>query len=101
MLFVWQMMQAMQLKVKLPMILQSNNKGTIYLSTNWSTGGRKQHVDMQTYMLHDLNEQKLIQMEWVDRNDNPTNLRTKNLDTKSHIFTQQHFVATMMNSNKF
>ncbi len=66
MLFVWRMIQAMQLQVKLPMILQCNNKGTIDLSKNWSTGGRTRHVDVRMYMLQDLNKQKLIQREGVD-----------------------------------
>ncbi len=34
MLFVWRLMTAMELKVKLPMILQCDNKGTINLSKN-------------------------------------------------------------------
>ncbi len=84
MLFVWRMMQAMQLRVKLPMILQCDNKGTIDLSKNWSTGGRTRHVDVRMYMLRDLNEQKIIQMEWVDGNENSADLGTKNLDTASH-----------------
>ncbi len=84
MLFVWQMMQAMELKVKLPMILQCYSKGIIDLSNNWSTGDRVHHVDVQMYMLQDPNEQKLIQMEWIDGNENPADLGTKNLDATSH-----------------
>ncbi len=45
MIFVWRMMQVMQIQVKLPMILQCVNKGTIDLSKNWSTGGRIRHVE--------------------------------------------------------
>ncbi len=51
MLFVWRLMAAMGLKVQLPMILQCDNKGTIDLSKNWSTGGRTRHVNVRMYML--------------------------------------------------
>ncbi len=43
MLFVWRLMTAMKLKVKSPMILECDNKGTIDLSKNWSTGSRTHH----------------------------------------------------------
>ncbi len=95
MLFVWQMMQAMQLRVKLPMILQCDNKGTINLSKNWSTGGRTRHVDVRIYMLRKLNEQTIIQMEWVDGNENSADLGTKNLDITSH---KKH-TATLCGNN--
>ncbi len=42
MIFEWTMMQAMDLKIKLPVI---HNNGTIDLSRNWSMGGKTQHVD--------------------------------------------------------
>ncbi len=53
MLFVLQMMQSMQLKDKLPMILQCNKKGTIDLSKNWSTGGRTRHVDIHATLMNE------------------------------------------------
>ncbi len=59
-------------------------QSTIDLSIKWSTGERTRHVDIRMYMLCDLNEQKLIQMEWVDGNKNSADLGTKNLDIASH-----------------
>ncbi len=85
MLFVWRMMQAMQLQVKLHMILQCNNKGTIDLSKNWSTGGRS-----------NLNEQKRIQIEWIDGNENSADLGTENLDITSH---KKHTATLCRNNN--
>ncbi len=61
--FVYQSMQTMELKIKLPMILECNNKGTIDLSCNCSVGGRTCHIDVRLYMLRDLNEDKIIQMK--------------------------------------
>ncbi len=68
------------------MILQCDNKGTNDLSKNWSTGGRTCHVDARMYMLQDLNEQKLMQME----------LGTNNLDITSH---KKHTATLCRNDN--
>ncbi len=92
-----ELMPAMQLRVKLPMILQCNNKGTIDLSKNWSMRGRTQHVDVRMYMLHDINVQKLKQIEWVDRIKNSTNLGTKYLDAASH---KKHTTTLCSNNNE-
>ncbi len=71
-------------------------QSTINLSIKWSTGERTRHVDIRMYMLCDLNEQKLIQMEWVDGNKNSTDLGTKNLDIASH---KKHMAALCGNNN--
>ncbi len=96
MLFVWQMMQAMQLRVKLPMLLQCDNKGTINLSKNLSTGDKTCHVDVQIYMLCNLNKQKLIHIEWIDGIKKSADLGTKNLNTSSH---KKHTTTLCGNSN--
>ncbi len=75
MLFVWQMMQAMQLQVKLPIILQCDNKGTMDLSKNWSTGGRTRHVDVRMYTCFEtLTKKTNTNMECVDGNENSADL---------------------------
>ncbi len=46
MMYVWNVLKSMGLKVKLPMILEMDNKGTVDLVNNWSIGGRTRHVDV-------------------------------------------------------
>ncbi len=75
MLFVSRLMIAMDLRVKIPMIVQCNNKG----AKNLIMGG-KRHVDVWLYILQDLNKNKLIQMNWVDDSKNLAVLGMKNLD---------------------
>jgi hypothetical protein len=36
----------MGLKVKLPMILEMDNKGAVDLANNWIIGGRTRHVNV-------------------------------------------------------
>ncbi len=46
MMYVRNVLESMQLKVKLPMILEMDNKGAVDLANNWSIGGRTRHVDV-------------------------------------------------------
>ena len=50
-LYVYQLLQSIGLKVKLRMILEIDNKGADDLSNNWSVGGRTRHVDASNHLL--------------------------------------------------
>ncbi len=94
--FVWQLMQAMELKVELSMIIQCKNKVQLTYPKTWVWVGHGTYLWM--YMLHDLNKQKLIQVIWVDGNKNPSDLGTKNLDAASH---KKHIKTLSGNNHKF
>ncbi len=46
MLYVQHILESMGLKVKLPMILEMDNRGAVDLANNWSIGGPTRHVDV-------------------------------------------------------
>jgi hypothetical protein len=46
MMYVWNVLESMGLKVKLPMTLEMDIKGAVDLANNWSIGGRTRHVDV-------------------------------------------------------
>jgi hypothetical protein len=48
------------LKVKIPMILEMDNKGAVDLANNWSIGGCTRHVDIRQCFLWELKESKLL-----------------------------------------
>ncbi len=54
---------------------------------------------MYVYMLHDLDKQKLIQVEWADRNKYYAGLGTKNLIDAITTNTIKHPVLTITESN--
>ena len=60
MLFNMRILESIGLKVKKPMILWVDNKGTVDLANNWSVGGRTRHVDVRYYFLRELKEENLI-----------------------------------------
>jgi hypothetical protein len=70
----------MGLKVKLPMILEMDNKGAVDLANNWSIGGRTRHVDVRQCFLRELKESKLMDIRWIKGSENDADAFTKNLD---------------------
>jgi hypothetical protein len=65
MLFEMKVLESIGLKVKLPMILQIDNKGFVDFTQTWSTGGRMRDIDCRYYFLRELREEGIIQVEWI------------------------------------
>ncbi len=53
-------LESLGLKVKLPMILEMDNQGAVYLANNWSSGGRTRHIDVQSVFLRELKEASVL-----------------------------------------
>jgi hypothetical protein len=80
MLFNMRVLESIGLKVKMPMILEMDNKGAIDLANNWSASGRTRHVDVRHHFLRELKEEGILEVRWISGNDNDADLFTKNLD---------------------
>jgi hypothetical protein len=78
-LFHYRLLSDLGLRVKLPMILEMDNKGARDLICNWSAGGRLRHVDIRQYFLRDLKEDGLIWTRWIPSEANSADVFTKNL----------------------
>ncbi len=46
MLYMKNMLGSLELKVKLPRVLEMDSQGAVYLANNWSVGGRTRHIDV-------------------------------------------------------
>ena len=64
MLYAKRIMESLELKVKFPMILEVDNKGTVDLINNWSTGGITRHMDTRQLFLRKMKEQGVFQVKW-------------------------------------
>ena len=73
-------LESMGLKMKLPMILKMDNKGTVDLANNWSVGGRTKHDDVRQCFLRELKESKVMDIRWIKGTENEATIFTKNLD---------------------
>ena len=82
------MLISMGLQVKLPMILDMDNKGAVNLANNWSVGGQTRHVDMRNYFLRELKDEGVLIIRHVAGEDNEADISTKNTSGpvfKKHI----------------
>jgi hypothetical protein len=93
-LFHYRLLSDLGLRVKLPMILEMDNKGPRDLVCNWSAGGRLRHVDIRQFFLRDLKEDGLVWTIWIPTKDNSADVFTKNLSGplfEKHIRTYVGF----------
>ena len=77
MLFVWKIIKSIGLKVKLPMILDLDNKGAVDIVNNWSVAGRTKHIDTKQYFIRQLKEDGIIKVRWIPEKINEADLYTK------------------------
>jgi hypothetical protein len=80
MLYIKNVLESLGLKVKLPMVLEMDNQGEVYLANNWSIGGRTRHIDVRSGFLRELKEAGVLVIKWIVGTANEADIFTKNLD---------------------
>ena len=70
MMYAKRIMESLELKVKLPMILEVDNKWIVDLVNNWSVRVRTRHVETRQLFLRRLKEQGVFQVKWVKGKEN-------------------------------
>ena len=66
------------LKVKLPMVLEMDNKGAVDLANNLSVGGQTRRVDVRVHYLRQLKDEGMIVIKHISGDDNEADIFTKN-----------------------
>ena len=84
MLHIMCLLVLLGLKVKLPMLLEMDNKGAVDLANNWSVGGRTRHADVRNYFLRDLKDEGILVIRHVPGDDNDADIFTKNATAAIH-----------------
>ena len=79
MMYVKRVVESIGLKVRVPMVLEMDNKGAVDLVNNYSVGGRTRHNETRQYYFRELKEKKLLVVRWLPGSDNSSDLYTKNL----------------------
>jgi len=60
MMYMKRLLESINLRVELPMILEVDNKGAVDLINNYSVGGRTRHMETRQYYLRELKEQGVM-----------------------------------------
>ena len=79
MLYIYRLMESLELEVELPMVLEMDNSGAVDIANSWSVGGRTRHVDVRNYFLRELKDQGLLVIRHVSGESNDADIFTKNV----------------------
>ena len=79
MLYIYRLLESLELEVELPMVLEMDNSGAVDIANSWSVGGRTRHVDVQNYFLRELKDQGLLVIRHIAGESNDADIFTKNV----------------------
>jgi hypothetical protein len=77
--FVKMLIESLGLKVMLPIQVQGDNIGAIFLAGNSTSGQRTRHIDIRYHYVRELVEQGIINISFVKTLENDADVYTKNL----------------------
>jgi len=80
--FVYQVMKSLKIEVKLPIRLNVDNLGAIFLAKNKNASERTKHVDARHHYVRELIENNFLEVVFVPSEENIADIFTKNLDVK-------------------
>jgi len=78
-LFVIQVLEFLQIKVKTPVTVHVDNMGAIFMLENRTSNKRTRHVDVRYRFVTDLIEKKIIEVVFVPTKRNYSDAQTKNI----------------------
>ena len=64
---MYHLLELMELKVELLMILEMENSGAVDIANSLSVGSRTHQVDVHNYFLHELKDQGLLIIRHIPR----------------------------------
>ena len=77
MIYVMMMLESIKLKVNTQIILESDNKGALYLCNSCTVGGGTKHIDTRCCFIRKLKEENIMEVKWISSNENSVDLFTK------------------------
>ena len=84
-LFIYNLVISMEKDLELPIIMNVDNTGAIYLANNYSTGPRTKHIDIQTHFVRDLIINGILKVVFIKSEDNDADIFTKNVSEDLYI----------------
>ena len=76
--FIVQLLQTMNIEVELPITVNVDNVGAMWLSNNRTTSDRTKHIDIRTSFVKEYQEDGKIIIKFVKSEDNEAHIFTKN-----------------------
>jgi hypothetical protein len=77
--FIYYLLRDIGMEVNLPILVKTDNVGTMFLAQNASSGIRTQQVDTSYHFVQENLEDRIIKIKFVKSVDNKSDIFTKNV----------------------
>ena len=94
------MLRSMEIKVPLPIKVQVDNVGAIWLANISSVSERTKHVELRAYFVRDMIKDQIIEINVVKSAENDSNIMTKNQQGQHYMYAKSKLVHTVQEMNK-
>ena len=98
--FLYLMLRSMEIKVPLPIKVQVDNVGAIWLANNSSVSERTKHVDWRAHFVRDMIKDEVIEINFVKSAENDSYIMTKNQQGQLYMYTRSKLVYTVQEMNE-
>ena len=78
-IFVLQLLKAMKSNVTLPIVVNVDNMGTVFMSEHINTTGCSKHIDVRTKYVDEYVEDGVLKIVYVKSEENDADIFMKNL----------------------
>ena len=82
----------MVIKFLLPIKVQVDNVGAIWLANNSSVSERTKHVDFRAHFVRDMIKDQVIEINFVKSAENDSDIMTKNLQGQHYMYAKSKLV---------
>ena len=97
---LYQMLRSMDIKVPLPIKVQVNNVGAIWLANNSSVSERTKHVDLRAHFARDMIKDQVIEINFVKSPENDIDIMTKSQQGQHYIYAKFILVERVQEMNE-
>ena len=97
---LYQMLRSMETKVPLPIKVQVDNDGAIWLANNSSVSERTKHVDLRAHFVRDMIKDQVIEIKFVKSAENDSDIITKNQQGQHYMYAKSKLVYTVQEMNE-
>ena len=98
--FLYQMLRSMEIKVPLPIKVQVDNVGGIWLANNSSVSERTKYVDFRAHFVRDMIKDQVIVLNFVKSAENDSDIMTKNQQGQHYMYAKSKLVYTLQEMNE-
>ena len=97
---LYQMLRSMEIEVPLPIKIQVDNVGAIWLANNSSVSERTKHADLRAQFVRDMIKDQVIEINFVKSAENDSDIMTKNQQGQHYMYAKSKLVYTVQEMNE-